>query len=259
MFNRFKKKTEIFSNEIVLFYKKLNMQKQLRIQLILCVTLLLAASSIKSQSFKKGKFLISISEGSTRANFSTRTIGEDGKEKYYSENMDGVRDPLILEYGITDKIGLGVSCGNDIFKVDPSVFYGFSLPSKKKVEAYTSEFNFEFNYHILSNKRFDISSFATMGTFSVAIKGKENYQPSGELSNLNEFSYDYKAKGSILRTGVRAKYYFYKRLGVLAMLSAYSGSSSSKDIETNTVGVGYSTRITGYALEFGFCCHLGKR
>jgi hypothetical protein len=235
------------------------MQNRSRFQIIFSVLLIFGSNCINAQSFKKGKFLISISEGTTRANFSTRMLGKDGKEKTYSENMDGIRDPLIIEYGITDKIGLGLSCGNDIFKVDPSVFYGFSLPSQKKVEAYTSEFNFEFNYHMLSNKRFDISSFATMGTFSVAIKGKESFKPSAEESGLNEFSYDYKAKGSIIRTGVRAKYYFYKRLGVLAMASVYSGSCSPEDVKTNTVGNGYSTQISGYALEFGFCCHLGKK
>lgn len=167
-------------------------------------------------------------------------------------------DPLIIEYGITDKIGLRFKLRETIFLKLYFLCHGFSLPSQKKVEAYTSEFNFEFNYHLLSNKRFDIC-FATMGTFSVAIKGKESFKPLFEESDLNEFSYDYKAKGSIIRTGVRAKYYFYKRLGVLAMASVYSGSCSPEDVKTSTVGNGYSTRISGYALEFGFCCHLGKK
>ena len=219
------------------------------------LTMGLAVLQIQAQSFKSGSFNLSLSGGSTTANFSTKNLGTDGTQGS-QVNMEGIRDPLMLEYGISNHIGIGISTGTDIFKVDPSKFYGFSLPSQKPIEMYTSELNFDFNYHIYSNDRFDFSTFTSIGAFSVYTNGVEKLQRNDENLSDDFFTYNYRAKGRIVRTGTRAKFYVWRRVGFMSMLSVYSGMASPKRVSGNTVGNNYTTRITGYATEFGICFKL---
>jgi hypothetical protein len=76
--------------------------------------------------------------------------------------------------------------------------------------------------------------------------------------NNSDISCQYTANGAILRTGIRARYYFFRRLGAFAMLSSYAAGSSSQGIKGNTVANNYTTCIKGTALEMGLCFRVLK-
>lgn len=214
--------------------------------LVVCLIIFFSNSiSINAQkAFNRGSLLISISEGHTAATYKTTIspVNDLKPAPVASENMIGVRDPLIIEYGITDRISIGLTSGNDIFKVKPSKFYGFSN-SNDKVVAKTGELTFDSNYHFLVNKRLDVSACFSFGIFLVGYSGKEeDVRP-----------YKYEAVGGMVRGGVKARYYFYKRFGAFGMISSFAGAASPKDIKDNTVGKNYSTSIKGSTIEAGLC------
>lgn len=206
-------------------------------------------STLNAQAFKKGCLLLSISEGSTSANYSTHNhsadlINPEGKKAsaICSSDMDGVRDPLFFEFGLSNRWGVGLSTGNDLFTLNPSQFYGFQRSDNKSVTAKTSEFTFDLNYHFYTRKRVDLSVYTSLGSFGVAFNSKDGDQ-----------TYNYNAKGGIARAGIKARYYFWKRLGVMGMLSTYTGTAATDGIKGNTVATNTSTTIKGSAVEFGLC------
>ncbi|MES2618638.1 MAG: hypothetical protein V4613_12220 [Bacteroidota bacterium] len=214
-------------------------------QLILAFSFLVfLAPAVNAQmAFKKGCLLLSISEGSTTAKYSTTNTAQttESPATQFSE-MDGIRDPLFIEFGLSNRWGIGLSTGNDLFDVDPNKYYGFNLSDNKKVNVKTSEFTFDVNYHLYTRKRLDWSIYTSFGSFGVAFSGKDG-----------DAAYNYKAKGGIIRVGSKLRYYFWKRLGVLGMVSQYSGTASTDGVKGNTVGTNTATTISGYALEFGLC------
>ena len=206
-------------------------------------------STLNAQAFKKGCLLLSISEGSTSANYSTNNHSadlinpEDKKASaFFSSDMDGVRDPLFFEFGLSKRWGVGLSTGNDLFTLDPNNFYGFQRSDNKSVTAKTSEFTFDINYHFYTRQKVDLSVYTSLGSFGVAFNSKDGDQ-----------TYNYNAKGGIARAGIKARYYFWKRLGVMGMLSTYSGTAATDGIKGNTVATNTSTTIKGSAMEFGLC------
>ena len=63
-----------------------------------------------AQSFKKGSLTVSLSEGTTYSTFSTNTTTPSGNERY-AGNITGNRDPITIEYGLTNHWGLGPQYG----------------------------------------------------------------------------------------------------------------------------------------------------
>jgi len=204
---------------------------------------LLMGSDAAAQAFRKGSLLVSLTEGTTWSKYSTRNTNA-GSDVMHSDNINGDRDPLTVEYGLSDKWGIGLNMGGDLFKVDPNKFYGFET-SHHYVTAIMSEFTIDGNYHFFVTKRLDLSAFASVGVSSVSFKG-----------NDGDHAYKYESGGLLGRTGMKAKYYFFRRLGATAMLSAFSTKCSTEDVKDNTVGQGYSTTIKGAALEFGLCYRI---
>lgn len=219
----------------------------MRNRIIIPATLLVCAVAFivpaYSQSFRKGSILIGLTEGSTTSTFST---GGDLNPAYpvHHEPIDGVRDPLSFEYGISNHWGIGINAGGDIFIINPNTFYGTrGLPTQ--VKAITSEFTLDASYHFFVNQRNDLSITGSLGTSSVSIKG-----------GSDDGKYQYGANGGILRIGIHARHYFCRRIGVLGMLTSYSSTYSPKAAEGNTFGNNYSTSVKGYAVEFGLCLRV---
>jgi hypothetical protein len=204
-----------------LYFKLLNMKHYL----LLIALLIGYTCSGQKSAFHKGALLVSISEGSTTANYSTMntTNIENPRAKFNCE-MDGIRDPLFIEFGISRRWGIGLSSGADIFSVN------------------SKEFTFDLNYHLYSGRRVDWSVYTSVGSFSVGFKEK-----------IGETDFNYMAKGGIFRVGTKFRYYFWKRLGVLGMLSSYSGNAEQTKNSSSYEGQKYSTNITGTAVEFGLC------
>ena len=232
---------------------------------ILLPLCLLAATSLQAQkAFQRGSLMVSISEGSTIGSYKTsgsvitssatttgmtyRSSGpmvEDDSHPTTSHHhcTPGTRDPLIVEYGITNKVSLGITCGNDLFSVKPE-FYGLHLSDDKPVNVKTSELTFDGAYHFYVNKRLDLSAFGAAGFFSVGFNAKD--QSDSKL-------YSYTAKGQIVRGGLRVRYYFFRHLGVFGQLSSYAGKCSPNGIKTNTAAQDYKTQISGSTIEAGLC------
>lgn len=209
----------------------------------LCLTTFIAVTA-GAQAFRKGALLISVSEGATHASFTTNNTN-DGH--MVNEEINGDRDPLTLEYGLSKHWGIGINMGGDVLRTDPKALYGVNSGGKKS-EVVMSECTIDANYHYFVTKRTDISAFGSVGFADVTFKGKDG-----------DAAYNYAAGGGIIRVGTKAKYYFYRRIGVMCMVSAYSAGYSPKDVKTNTIAVNIDTKIKGYAIEFGLCTHLLKK
>lgn len=196
-----------------------------------------------AQSFHKGSLLVSLTEGATFANVHTQGPGvRDGG----TVHINGDRDPLTLEYGISDRWGVGINLGGDILKINPSQLYGANTPTTRH-DAIMSEFTFDIQYHFVSNKYLDASAFVSTGASNIILKGNEG-----------DYAFQYIAKGSIMRTGIKARYYIGRRIGIMTMVSAFSTKYTTTAVEGNTFGDNYSTSIKGWAIEFGPCFRLLK-
>lgn len=212
--------------------------------LVTFLLLICTGSLVQAQAFRRGSLLVSISEGSTMANYSTRDIYTHSLIQ--SRCIHGDRDPIVIEYGISKRWGLGLSSGTDIFKVNSGQFYGLRT-STSTIKATTAEFTFDGNYHVFVNKRLDLSVFSSLGFFSVNVQGKDN-----------DNAYKYTANGHIIRMGTRARYYIYKRLGVIGMLSSYAARCSPQEVKGNTFGNHYATALHGFTVEMGLCYRILK-
>jgi hypothetical protein len=212
---------------------------------IFLATCLLALTNIgvHAQSFKKGSLVISISEGATNGRFTTKDVNSGHIVR--DGNVGGDRDPLTIEYGITNKWGVGVNMGADIHHISPA-FYNLKV-STAKIDAITSELTVDANYHFFVTERTDLSAFGSIGVSSVFFKGTNG-----------DKAYEYNAGGSIIRFGAKAKYYAFRRFGFLGMMSAYSSSCSPNQKKTSTESQAISTKIIGTALEFGLCYRVKK-
>ncbi len=202
--------------------------------------------SVNAQAFHKGSLLISVTEGSTYAKYTTNDVSGKKPVLVNSQLMCGDRDPLILEYGLSNRWGIGLTSGADIFRVNPSKFYGFST-SNNSINVVTSEVTIDVNYHVFVNKRLDLSVFASSGFFNLAYKSTDG-----------DVSYQYNASGNIMRFGTKARYYFWKRLGAVGMISSYAANASPKNIKNNGESKSYSTSINGMAIEMGLCFKILK-
>jgi len=211
---------------------------------VVCFLACLAPVSADAQCYRKGSLLISVSEGSTFSNYTTNDISGSKPVLVHSEFICGDRDPLIIEYALTKRLGLGMSAGTDIFKVNASKFYHAEAPDNT-MKLFTNELTLDVNYHVFVNKRLDLSVFLSTGLFTVNYTNKQS-----------DISQQYNASGNILRFGTKARYYFWKRLGAFGMLSSYTGTSSPKQVKGNTVGQNYSTTIDGMAIEAGLCFRI---
>jgi hypothetical protein len=206
---------------------------------------LMSSQLLRGQAFHKGALLLSISEGSTSATYSTSNVRNSPTAVlHFSKQMDGIRDPLFIEYGLSNRWGIGLSQGNDLFTVNAHDYYGYHTAGDKPLDVKTSELTLDLNYHFLVRKRIDWCIYGSAGLFGVSY-----------LDNTPAFdgTNNYKAKGGITRVGSKLRYYFWKRLGVLVMVSAYSGNANPLQSPGFTENQGYSTKISGTATEFGLC------
>jgi hypothetical protein len=205
--------------------------------------------STQAQAYRKGSLLISVSEGSTWAHYTTNNIlanDETTPTTHGGGCTGGTRDPFIIEYGLSKRWSIGLTSGADIFKVKSANLYGFGEPDQT-IKVTTGEFTIDCGYHVFVNKRLDLSVSTSVGMFS-----------TGFNESTSDVTTKYKANGNIIRFGTRARYYFFRRLGAFGMASTYFANSSPKDVKANTVANTYSTKINGFALEAGLCFRILK-
>lgn len=197
-----------------------------------------SAQTLQAQAFKKGSILISASEGAAYSIFTTSNNNpyNDGST---TDHINGDRDPLIVEYGVSDRWSVGLSSGGDIYRINTDKLYSYETHSK--VQAITGDLAAEVNYHFYITKKIDLSGFCAMGLSGISIKG-----------NDGDRTYEYKAGGTIVRLGAKARYYVLGRFGIMAMLSAFS-TNLSPTVNGNTMGANMTTTIRGCAWELGLC------
>jgi hypothetical protein len=206
---------------------------------------LLVSNPLQAQAFKRGSFVVSLTEGSTQAAYATSDMNDSRTPEFpgHRSSETGCRDPLIIEYGINNRWGIGSTWGNDLYKVNSNIHYGFTLPANASVK--TSEYTIDGSFHFLVTRRLDLSLVGSVGTFSVAMNGTSG-----------DYSYSYTSNGNLVRIGVRTRYYFWRRFGVTGMGTVFACNSSPKDVKGNTVGKSTSTALTGSAVEFGLCYRI---
>lgn len=233
-----------------------NLTKTTSIALLLIALDSHAQQSELPKAFYKGCLVTSITGGPSRVLFTT--FDNEGK-KVNSDMANGVIDPLIMEYGLSDKLGIGFSKGGENYNIDANRFYNADVDAEyNTIWTRTKYFTADLSYHPYTTKRFDISLFGSLGYFKVI----------GECYSVDDSIYNsptifYKGKGAIIRGGVRSRYYFSKRFGVMAMLYSFTGFAKEKTRRSapsdavNTAG--YSSLLTGGGLEFGICFRIFKQ
>ncbi len=221
----------------------------------------LSQAQAPNTAFHKYSLSLAVTGGSTRAEYSTRDNSGSGPSVL--KNREGTRgaiDPFILEFGISNHFGVGFTTGGETYNVDANKFYDYrAIDESRKLSSNTHYFTFDFNYHPYVTNRLDVSVFSGIGTLKVNIADYPTQYNSDGTQNMNYSTMcqapvnSYYAKGAIVRTGIKARYYFWKRLGVMGMVTTFSGIASPRNTGALTFGNNYSTIVTGFATEFGLC------
>lgn len=203
---------------------------------------LIVSGNAPAQSFHKGSLLVSLSEGTTYTNYETRDNSTSpGMLRDY--HLNGDRDPLIVEYGLSKKWGIGILMGGDVFHINPSAYYQVYSTDRKVI---TSELTLEGNYHFYTNRKWDLA-----GCLGVGFAGVSFNATNGDGTNVK-----YNAGGNIIRLSGKARYYVLKRLGILGIVSTYASSCSPDPTKNNSIDKQTQTNITGIAYEFGICYRI---
>ncbi|HOZ86634.1 MAG TPA: hypothetical protein PL029_02700 [Bacteroidia bacterium] len=218
-------------------------------------------------AFHKYALTVSITGGSTRAVYSTKNNRpSDLSVRDHRQNMDGIVDPLILEFGISDRFGIGFTAGADIYKIDAKKFYNYDAQYESgKLPAYAHYFTFDFNYHPYVDRKIDLSYSAGIGTLKVNVfdcpaeqaaaldaESAENNEIASSGGDIQKYN-QYVARGPMLRAGVKLRYYFWRRLGIMGMVTGFTGKANTLNKSDNNFGKDYSTSISGVATELGIC------
>lgn len=226
----------------------------------LALLMVLGANAQGPKAFHKYCLVTSVTGGPSKALYTTRA--NDGA-LINSELLDGYIDPLITEYGLTDKIGLGMTRGGENFNVNVNKFYRQNIlegTNEHIMAASTKYITFDVSYHYLTTKRLDLSVFGSAGYYKLSGNAYAKYI-SG--SDYQQTLFSYNARGGVIRTGARARYYYSKRWGVMAMAYAYTGGVRERNkpspISDGRSNGGISTTLTGGGFEIGICMRLGKQ
>ena len=210
--------------------------------------LLLISGTLPAQSFNKGSLLVSISEGTTYSHFVT-TDNSTNPAMVSDNHICGDRDPLIVEYGISKKWGIGINMGGDVFHSNPDQYYNVVSKDKKII---TSELTVEGNYHFYNTRKWDLAGCLSLGLAGVAFNG---YISQIDGDGINRA---YRAGGGIVRLSGKARYYIFKRFGLVGIISTYASSCKPDPTKDNILARQTNTSISGYAYEFGLCYRILK-
>jgi hypothetical protein len=212
----------------------------------------LSNTSAFGQSFTKGVILVSLTEGSTFSNFSTTDVNSAGGDGEGTKDIQGDRDPITIEYGLSKHFGIGLNMGGDVYNLHPASLYVLTAAA---ANAVTSELTIEFNWHYFVTKHWDLSAYAGAGTSSLKLKDA-GVTTITEGSNLavpanNTSAVIYSAQGGIVRVGTKIRYYFTRHFGLVWMLSAYNATYNPVGAKDCTVGANLATSVRGIASEVG--------
>ncbi len=232
---------------------------------ISAIGLLLFSLTQAQTAFHKYSLSVSLTGGSTRAFYTTSlTHPSDIGNKGHRECIHGAVDPLILEFGVSDRFGIGLTAGGDRYDIDSRKYYNYSPQyGNGKLTTYTGYVTFDCNYHPFVGTKLDVSLYGGIGTFKVNVLDCPEGEATEANANASDGSsnsdvattkyYQYMARGPIVRTGVKMRYYFWRRLGAMMMVTGFTGKATPTGNGYYSFGNDYSTRITGVSTEFGIC------
>jgi hypothetical protein len=165
-----------------------------------------------------------------------------------------------MEYGLTDKIGIGFSKGGETYYVDANKYYSANVADdSKQMWARTAYFTADISYHPFVTRRIDISVFASTGFFGLY----GSCYKTGPYDLNAKPLYTYDGSGVTLRTGVRSRFYFSKRFGFMANIYSFSGLAKEKTkpnpVTDQPNHTGYYSFLNGIGIEYGICFRIFKQ
>ena len=199
----------------------------------------------QGRAYRKHVILVGVTEGSTHATYVTND-GHSGAKTQAIAN----RDPLLIDFGLTNRLSIGLCLGSDIYKSSGSGYPiapqpsldrdAISSPGSYPFKTTMSECLLNVDYHYLVRRKWDLSGFGGVGFSGVTgVGNKEGGQ-----------SLNYTSNGSIIRCGSKVRFYFCRHFGLVWMLSAFS-SANAENNKLSNVGLNLSTKVSGYTSEFG--------
>jgi hypothetical protein len=198
------------------------------------IAILSASVKAQSMAFRQGSFEINVTEGNTYSNYTSNGLSTSVGEGH----TIGCRDPFQIEYGLTNRWGIGISSGADL--------YTFNGVSGGQVHTVTSEFTIDGSYHFFVTKKIDVAAVASYGGSSIDFKG-----------GTGDNSYSYATKGDIGRIGLHGRFFVLGHFGLVAMVTAFS-ETGVQQVASGYTGPRYSSSFWGIAKEFGICYRIKK-
>lgn len=157
--------------------------KNITIKSVLIISLSVLSLNSFSQAFEKGN--INIDLGLGIGAYGTKVTYKDTKNNFEVSKNDGAASfivPLSFEYGISNKIGIGLQIGASNYFID-------NKDSTNNTESVKSvDFALKFNFHLLNANRNDLFISLGLGGSSVNwnfINTSETYSGSGSYFTLS--------------------------------------------------------------------------
>ena len=193
--------------------------------LIICSVLsLLVSVNVNAQAFQKGNINFDLGFGlgiyGTKQTVETKLTGNAFGTPFSQSNVSDTTDgtastiiPFSFEYGVSDKIGLGVDLTSSSYFIDEA--------DRKYLSSVKGfDFGLKVNYHLLNSEKNDLFVGLGLGASSI------NWTYGSDLTN-NPFGLtSAKGSGTYFSLGITDRIFFSDHIGILFNLE-YRGYNYS--------------------------------
>jgi hypothetical protein len=211
---------------------------------LLPVLFLLPFQNIKGQAFQKGNFNIDLGIGFGAYKTTTKFQFDFFGSPITITEEDGAASamiPLSLEYGISNKFGLGLEFGACNYAIDDSTEDVNGTMIENNTESVKSRDVLLFcNFHLLDAEKNDLFIGLGIGSSSVVWTFKDNS------------TYEYSGRGGLFKLYIKDRLFFGEHVGMLFNLGYTSYVyNDMKTSDNNAILEGLKWNVRGLNMGVG--------